>query len=101
MDGLPSILAQIAATVEQAAFRGTLRAIQEAGVYLGSGRKSDSADPHAIAAELHRLLRHMDDVQMDAAHMIRTVPLEEIKRRGREQMRREAAEAKRQRTPSK
>lgn len=47
---------------------------------------------HAIAVELHRLLRGMDDTQMDMAHLIRTVPIEEIKRRGREQMLRMKAE---------
>jgi len=46
-------------------------------------------DIRAIAQELHRLLRCMDDVQMDVAHYIRTVPIEERKRRAREQMRRE------------
>jgi len=45
----------------------------------------------AIASELHRLLRGMDDVQMDAAHLIRTVPREERKRRSMEQMRQEKA----------
>jgi len=58
-------------------------------------------DIRAIAQELHRLLRGMDDMQMDVAHYIRTVPIEERKRRAREQMRRERDAEKAHSQPSK